>query len=139
MRMEDKKMRSLEVETRGKFLSSQFPDFSTSKSLGFTLLEIMIALALIGLTLMTVLHTVNYHANVSYDNTIATQMTQLAKEKLFDLETNPVSSTGNFEGTDFTFENIVSETSDPEIIELKTIVKRQGKEIVLNELIRKAE
>jgi len=37
-----------------------------SRRAGFTLLEIMIALAIIGLTLVTVLHTVNYHSNFSY-------------------------------------------------------------------------
>ena len=104
---------------------------------GFTLLEIMIALAIIGLTLVTVLHTVNYHSNVSYENIVTTQMVQSAKEKISDIETNPVNSNGNIEGTDFTYENIVSVTDDPEIIELKTVVKSQGKEIVLNELVRK--
>jgi len=104
---------------------------------GFTLLEIMIALAIIGLTLVTVLHTVNYHSNVSYENIVTTQMVQSAKEKISDIETNPVNSNGNIEGTDFTYENIVSATDDPEIIELKTVVKSQGKEIVLNELVRK--
>lgn len=104
---------------------------------GFTLLEIMIALAIIGLTLVTVLHTVNYHSNVSYENIVTTQMVQSAKEKISDNETDPVNSKGNIEGTDFTYENIVSATDDPGIIELKTVVKGEGKEIVLNELVRK--
>ena len=103
---------------------------------GFTLLEIMIALAIIGLTLMTVLHTANYHADLSNENIMVTQMTQLAKEKLFELEENLTSSTGNFGGSGFTFENVVSETDIPEIIELKTTVKGKGKEVVLNEFVR---
>jgi len=107
---------------------------------GFTLLEVMIALAIIGISLMTVLHTVNYHAGISNENAVATQMTQLAKENLFNLETNPVSSAGNIEGTDFTYENTVSDTPDPWFIELKTIVKSPKKEIELKELIvRKAQ
>ncbi len=106
---------------------------------GFTLLEIMIALAIIGLTLVTVLQTVNYHSNVSYENIVTTHMVQLAKEKIWDMETNPVNSKGNIEGTDLTFENIVSATDDPVIIELKTVIKGQGKEIVLNELVKNAE
>lgn len=107
-----------------------------SNSPGFTLLEIMIALAIIGMTLMTVLHTVNYHARITDENTISTQITQLAKEKLFDLETNPVSSSGDIEGTGFTYENTVSATEDPEIIELETVVRGKGKEAVLREIIR---
>ena len=106
---------------------------------GFTLLEIMIALAIIGLTLVTVLHTINYHSNVSYENIVTTQMVQSAKEKISDIETDPVNSRGNIEGTDFTYENIISATDDPGIIELKTVVKGHGKEVALNELIRKAE
>ncbi|MBI5407745.1 MAG: prepilin-type N-terminal cleavage/methylation domain-containing protein [Nitrospirae bacterium] len=123
------------------FLSSFFHPSSfilLPSSSGFTLLEIMIALAIIGMTLVTVLHTVNYHAKVSYENIVATQMIQLAKEKLIDLEANPVNSNGAFEGTGFTFENVVLETEDPEILELKTVVKGQGKEFVLNELVLKA-
>ncbi|MBI5740836.1 MAG: type II secretion system protein [Nitrospirae bacterium] len=102
---------------------------------GFTLLEIMIALAIIGISLMTVLHTVNYHAGISDANTVTTQLTQLAKEQLFNLEANPAASAGNIEGTSFTYENIVSETGEPGIIELKTIVKGQDREIELRELI----
>jgi prepilin-type N-terminal cleavage/methylation domain-containing protein len=137
MKIEVKEGRSFDVEKRQKYLSSQLPCFSTSVISGFTLLEIMISLAIIGLTLVTVLHTVNYHSSVSYENIVTTQMVQSAKEKISDIETNPVNSKGNVEGTDFTYENIVSETDDPGIIELKTVVKGQGKEIVLNELIRK--
>jgi prepilin-type N-terminal cleavage/methylation domain-containing protein len=104
---------------------------------GFTLLEIMIALAIIGLTLVTVLHTVNYHSNVSYENIVTTHMVQSAKEKISLMETNQVNSKGNIEGTDLAFENIVSATDDPGIIELKTVVKGRGKEVVLNELVKK--
>jgi prepilin-type N-terminal cleavage/methylation domain-containing protein len=102
---------------------------------GFTLLEIMIALAIIGLTLVTVLHTVNYHSKVSYENIVTTHMVQLAKEKMTGIETNPVNSKGAIEGTDFTYETIVSPTDDPDIVELKTVVKGQGKEVVLNEIV----
>ena len=47
---------------------------------GFTLLEIMIALAIIGMTLTVVIHTVNYHANVLHENIMTTEMYQVAKE-----------------------------------------------------------
>lgn len=102
---------------------------------GFTLLEIMIALAIIGMTLVTILYTVNYHSSVSNDNAVFTQMVQSAKEKILELEINPSNSKGNIEGSGFTFENIVKETEDPSIIELKTILKGQGKEVVLNEFV----
>lgn len=121
---------------RKKYLSSQLPNFPTSLPSGFTLLEIMIALAIIGLTLVTVLHTVNYHSKVSYENIVTTHMVQLAKEKMTGIEPNPVNSKGTIEGTDFTYETIVSPTDDPGMIRLKAIVKAEGKEVVLNEIIR---
>lgn len=137
MKIEVKKVRSFEDEKRGVSLTSQLPSFSASYHSGFTLLEVMIALAIISITLMTVLHTVNYHANVLYENSLTTELTQLAKGKILDLETNTVSSTGKFEGTEFTYENTVSETDTPGIVELKTIVKGQGKEVMLNEFVLK--
>ncbi|MBI4847061.1 MAG: prepilin-type N-terminal cleavage/methylation domain-containing protein [Nitrospirae bacterium] len=137
MKIEVKKMRSSEDEKRGGFLSSQFLNLSTSMSSGFTLLEVMIALAIISMTLMTVLHTVNYHANILNENALTTELTQLAKGKILDLETNIVSSTGKFEGTEYTYENTVSETDTPGIVELRTIVKGQGKEVMLNEFVLK--
>jgi prepilin-type N-terminal cleavage/methylation domain-containing protein len=106
-----------------------------SRKAGFTLLEIMIALAIIGLTLVTVLHTVNYHSRVSYENIVTTHMVQFAKEKMTGIETNPVNFKGAIEGTDLTYETIVSPTDDPGMIKLKTVVKGQGKEVVLNEIV----
>ena len=63
-------------------------------------------------------------------------MVQLAKEKMTGIETNPVNSKGAIEGTDLTYETIVSPTDDPGIVGLKTVVKGQGKEVVLNEIVR---
>ena len=102
---------------------------------GFTLLEIMIALAIIGTALTVIIHTVNYHANVMYDNTITTQMFQLAKEKIFELETAPRNSKGDVGKTGFKYENRVYEIEDSDIIELVTVVKGDGKEVLLNKLV----
>jgi len=106
---------------------------------GFTLLEIMIALAIIGLTLVTVLYTVNYHSRVAYENMVTTQLVQFAKEKINDAEINKVNSKGTIEGTDITYETTVSPTEDPDLLKLKTVVKGQEKKIILNELIRNKE
>ncbi len=119
------------------FYKNPKSEIRNPKLTGFTLLEIMLALAIIGITLVTVLHTVNYHANVSSENIVTTQMVQLAKEKISDMEINRVNSKGPVEGTDFIYENIVSVTDDPGKIELKTIVKGPGREIILNEFVRK--
>ena len=103
---------------------------------GFTLLEIMIALAIIGITLSVILHTVNYHADILYDNTITTQMYQLAKEKMYDLEKLPANTKGNLSGN-FTFQNTVSVSGESNIMELKTIVRGYDKAVTLTELMIK--
>ena len=101
---------------------------------GFTLLEVMIALAIIGITLVVVLHTVNYHAEIMYQNTITTQMYQMAKEKMFELEKNRTAAKGSL-GPAYTFENRATGLEDSELLELKTTVTGQGKEVSLIELV----
>ena len=105
---------------------------------GFTLLEIMIALAIIGITVTAILNSVNFHTNIMYENTITTQMYQLAKEKMTDLEKKPVNSTGTFSTVKgYTFANTAAGMEGTDIVKLKTVVKGHGKEVVLNRLIIK--
>ncbi len=106
---------------------------------GFTLLEIMIALAIIGTILLTVIYTVNYHAQLSYEHTLATRIFLFAKEKMAELEMNPRNEKGISPDKDFSYENIVKDTNNNNnnIIELKTMVKGLGKEITLSELVFK--
>ncbi len=102
---------------------------------GFTLLEIMIALAIIGMALTIIIHTVNYHAGIMYDNTLTTQMVQIAKEKLNELESAPRNQKGDIGTTGLSFENIVSPLQDTDVVKLTTVVKGQGREIVFTKLI----
>jgi prepilin-type N-terminal cleavage/methylation domain-containing protein len=102
---------------------------------GFTLLEIMIALALIGSVLVTILYTVNYHADLSYENALMTEMYLLAKEKIIEMELNPEDSKGKIPDTDFRFTNTVTTIPDTRIIELKTTISGKGKTISLREFI----
>ncbi|MBI4839085.1 MAG: type II secretion system protein [Nitrospirae bacterium] len=106
---------------------------------GFTLLEIMMALAVIGIILLTVIYTVNYHAQLSYEHTLATRIFLFAKEKIADMEMNPKNGKGISPDKDFSYENIVKDTNNNNIIELKTMVKGYGKEVTLNEFVIKKE
>ena len=105
---------------------------------GFTLLEVMIALAIIGITLAVVLHTVNYHAEIMYQNTVTTQMYQMAKEKMHELEKTRANAKGSL-GPVYAFENKVTRVEDSEILELRTTVTGQGKEVSLTELVVKGK
>jgi prepilin-type N-terminal cleavage/methylation domain-containing protein len=110
---------------------------SLNPAKGFTLLEIMIALAIIGTILLTVIYTVNYHAQLSYEHTLATRIFLFAKEKMAELEMNPRNEKGISPDKDFSYENIVKDTNNNNIIELKTMVKGYGKEVMLSEFVFK--
>ncbi|GBD95474.1 hypothetical protein BMS3Bbin05_01079 [bacterium BMS3Bbin05] len=106
---------------------------------GFTLLEIMIALAIIGIALTVIIQTVNYHANIMYENTLTTRMFQLAKEKIYEMEMTPQNSGGDIDKTGFKYENTITGIENSNIIELKTVVKGYGRQVVLNEFVIKKE
>ncbi len=106
---------------------------------GFTLLEVMIALAIIGIALTVILHTVNYHVDVMQENTLTTMMYQTAKEKMYDLKKTLINSKGAVESTQLTYENLVFKSNDFNIIELKTIVRGQDNEVSLNAFVIKKE
>ncbi len=106
---------------------------------GFTLLEVMIALAIIGIALTVILHTVNYHADVMQENTLTTMMYQTAKEKMYALKKTLINSKGAVESTQLTYENLVFKSNDFNIIELKTIVRGQDNEVSLNAFVIKKE
>jgi len=112
--------------------------FSLQKQ-GFTLLEIMIALAIIGITVTVILHTVNYHADVMYENTVTTRMYLMAKEKMYELEEIQKDSSGTIENTGFKYENKVLDAGDSGIVRLKTVIRGDDKKVTLTGLAFKKE
>lgn len=125
------------------YLSSLISYLSSS---GFTFLEIMVALAIVGIAVITILHTVNYHADVVYEHTLTTRMLLMAREKIAEMEINPKNDKGVFPEIDVSYETIVrdikdsQQTEDKGIVELKAIVRGYDKEIELSELVvKKAE
>ncbi len=125
-------MRVKDTGVRGKGKKLQ-------KKTGFTLLEVMIALAIIGIALTVILHTVNYHADVMQDNIRTTMMYQAAKEKMYDLKKTLINSKGAVKSTQLTYENLLYKPNDFNIIELKTVVRGQNNEVSLNAFVIKKE
>jgi prepilin-type N-terminal cleavage/methylation domain-containing protein len=115
--------------------------FCNSRSAGFTLLEIMIALAIIGIVVITIFNTVNYHSTLAFKNTLTTRMLLMAKEKLSETEQNPGNQKGVFPGKEFSYETTVQRftgTGNQEvndILEIKAIVRGHGREIELISLV----
>ena len=108
----------------------------TLDNAGFTLLEVMIALAIISMTVTVILHTVNYHSDIMYENTLRTTMLQAAKEKMVELEMDNTASKGVIGSAGITYKKTVSQTDHPGIIELRATVEGHGKRVTLNELVR---
>ena len=65
---------------------------------GFTLLEVMIALAIMATVILTVLGSVNYHLGVISNERDNTTLTLLARARMAELEQNPLQqkSEGSF-------------------------------------------
>ncbi len=105
------------------------PSHATQPS-GFTLLEVMISLAIIGLALAAVLQTVNYHSDILYRNTQKTIMYQLAKEKMKELQEKPVETEGKA-GDRFVFTNRVRIDRHTGIVQLTTTVSGEGESVSL--------
>jgi general secretion pathway protein I len=104
---------------------------------GFTLLEILIALAIVGGLLVTVISTLNYHLGIVERHETITVATLLAKEKMVDLEKNPIQTKGNFEDPyqNYTYETSVKDSPYAGISEIIVVVKAGDEEVKLNEFI----
>ena len=65
---------------------------------GFTLIEVVVALAILSGVIVTVITTLNYHIHVAYTTKSITTATILAKEKIEDINMNglPSVNEGNF-------------------------------------------
>jgi general secretion pathway protein I len=104
---------------------------------GFTLLEILIALAIISSLLITIIYTLNYHLGLIERQETITTATLLAKNKMSDLEKNPGSNKGTFETPheNYTYETFLKESPYAGVSEIIVVVKAGGEEVKLNEFV----
>jgi general secretion pathway protein I len=105
----------------------------------FTLLEILIALAIIGGLLVTLIYTLNYHLGIIERHRTITVATLLAKSKMNDLERSPDNKNGVFDAPydGYTYETSVKESPYVGISEIIVVVKSGKEEVELNEFIFK--
>lgn len=104
---------------------------------GFTLLEVLIALAVVGGLLVTLIYTLNYQLSILERHEKITILTLLAKNKMLEMEKNPVDTSGNFEEpfNSYSYETKVKESPYAGISEVIVSVKAGGEEVKLNEFI----
>jgi len=63
---------------------------------GFTLLEVMVALAIMAGVIVTLLGSVNYHLGIIAGERDSTTMTLLARNRIAEIEQAPVKGEGTF-------------------------------------------
>jgi general secretion pathway protein I len=105
---------------------------------GFTLLEIMVALAIIGGLLVTLIYTLNYHLTLAGRQEFHTVASLLAREQIVEMEQKPVKAQGKFPEpySSYQYSSEVKESRFQGMSEISVIVS-DGKETVrLRELIR---
>jgi NH3-dependent NAD+ synthetase len=99
----------------------------------------MVSLAIVGGLLMTVIYTLNYNLGITEKLFAVTNMTNLAKEKLAEMETEPQETEGYFPAPYETlnYETKVLDSAFPEITEIAVTVGDGKTRVLLSELIRK--
>lgn len=108
---------------------------------GFSLLEVMISLAITGGLLITLIYTLNYHLGIADRHRTITYCTNLAKQKLHEMQISPTVTKGQFESPflDFSYETSVLNSSFPSMIEIKVIVYKDKESVTLSRLIPKSK
>ena len=103
---------------------------------GFTLLEIMVAVAIMGGLLVSLIYSLNYHLGIAERHEFVTVASLLAKDKLADVEKSPVSQEGNFPDpfSDYHFKSNVRESPYPGIAEITVTVSRGNESVKLSDL-----
>lgn len=106
---------------------------------GFTLLEVMISLAIVGGLLITLIYTLNYHLGIADRHSIITNATILARQKLYEMEKTPSETKGNFEVpyASFSYETLIKNSIFPGMTEISVTVRSGKEDIKLSELVRK--
>ena len=106
---------------------------------GFTLLEVMISLAIVGGLLITLIYTLNYHLGIADRQRVITIATNLAKSKIYEIEKQASVSKGYFQEpyAVFSYETFVKDSSFPGMTEIAVTVSNEKETITLFELIKK--
>jgi len=108
---------------------------------GFTLFEVMVSLAIVGGLLMTLIYTLNYHLGIAERQVTITTLTNLAKEKIYEMERNPQISRGNFPepNIDVSYETFIENSAFPGMKEIRIVVRKDKEIMGLSELMRKSQ
>jgi general secretion pathway protein I len=129
--------RNFLMQLRGASETRQ--SFIKREKCGFTLIEVMISLAIVGGLLITLIYTLTYNLGITDRQFTVTNITNLAKEKIEELEVNPQEIKGRFpEPYDMlNYETKVKDSAFKGMSEIIVVVGDGKESITLSELIRK--
>jgi prepilin-type N-terminal cleavage/methylation domain-containing protein len=104
----------------------------------FTLLEVMISLAIVGALLVTLLYSLNYHMGIALRHETLTVAHMLGREKLAETKATPKNAEGVFDEpySDYTYITVVKPAAYPGISEINVTVAHGREKVVVRELIK---
>ncbi|HEX8947688.1 MAG TPA: type II secretion system protein [Dissulfurispiraceae bacterium] len=108
---------------------------------GFTLLEIMIAVAIVGGLLVTLIFTLNYHLGIAGKHEFITVASMLAKDKMSDVEKTRTGGKGAFPDpySGYHYEAGIKDSLYPGLSEISIVVNRGDESVRFTELVRKKQ
>lgn len=103
---------------------------------GFTLIEVLIALAVTGALLVTLLYTLNHHLSVADAHESTTVATMLGVEKISELSVKPRDEKGTFPppNEDYSYVAEATESQYLGITEITVTVTKDRERLVLRKL-----
>ena len=114
---------------------------SNSRQSGFTLLEIVITLAIVGGFLVTLIYTLNYHLTLAERQESSTMAHLLAKDKMEEMERNPGNAKGEFPEpySNYRYVTEIKSSLHPDMSEIHVGVSDGSESAKLVELIERKE
>lgn len=99
----------------------------------------MLAVAIIGGLLVTVIYSINYHLGIAERHEFITVATLLARSKLTEAEKTPAASKGNFPEpySAYSFETAIKDSSYPGVSEISVSVAKGSESVKISDLIEK--
>ncbi len=113
--------------------------FTEGNGAGFTLLEVMVSLAIIGGLLVTLISSMNYHLDIAARHEFVTVASMLARNKLREIEARSSATKGTFPEpfSAYSFSSEIKDSDYPGISVLAVVVSRGKEEVRFTEMVEK--
>jgi len=99
----------------------------------------MIALAIIGGLLVTLIYTLNYHLGIAERHEFVTVGSLLARDKVAEVEKTAMAAKGQFPApySDYRYDAQVRDSQLPGVAEISVVVTRENEHVTFTELVEK--